>query len=382
MNEEIDNEEKPQVNFYKLDKTQPYKTVYSGSSSYSGAKFLIIFSVVYLCGVVAWTLFSLVSNISMFSDVTAIIAPVFLAVLGSLFLGLGIRFHSKEKKLKCAESEVLKDCILTDGRITEYKCIKIENRNNTSYDVELEYSFYDKSLNLRNGRYRANYKFEPQFYKGQYLMIAFNETDSVIMSEFKLENQDAQKFSENENLRSADDFDGITGELLDVDLNRPIKDYQYSIVWFWAAFAVFIFFAAYTVPMSMIVVPQLLSFGTTIAEFIGLVGIYFLPAILLVVIILLLKNYFKRAKYFKKILNSQPLFTFGKMFASEKTYRGSVNKKVFYCYIDKWGEKHTETVTSPVFHSNIDDQNIDVIVAYTAAGDSTVILDCKFLDEE
>ena len=73
------------------------------------------------------------------------------------FLSLGIIFRIKDKKLKKREEEILKNCVLTDGRITEYSCVQREYRDsdgtNVNYEVELKYTFYDKDLTVRSGKY-------------------------------------------------------------------------------------------------------------------------------------------------------------------------------------------------------------------------------------
>ena len=381
MSEEIENKEQPQVNFYRLDKTKPYKTVSAAATSRAYI-FLIIFAVVFLVSDAVFTaVYSLSGDAAI--DVTAIIAPVFLAAMGFFFLGLGIYFHKRRKRLTGEESELLSDCTLTDGRITEYRCVESSHTDgsHTTYFVELEYVFFDRDLTARSGKYSATYGYEPQFYKGQYLMIAFNATDSLILSEFTLEKEDEKRFFQNESSRSDDDFDHITGELIDVDLKKRVKDYHYSIVLFWAAFAVFVFNLAYIVPISIFVAPQF-DFKWIVPDVIALIFLYLMPVILFGVSAYLLKKYFVASSHFKKIMRSRPYFTFGKVFASEKTYRGSARKKAFYCYIDKWGERHTEVVTSYVYRARIQGEDYDVLVAYTSAGDSTIITECVLCAEE
>ena len=124
MNEENEIEEKPQVNFYKLDKTKPYKSVYAGTSSYSMSTITIIFSVVFLTADAVITIVNFIQNSNMFNDVMAIIVPILLAALGLFFLSMGIWYRSREKKLKGAERKIFNDCTLTDGRIVEYICIE------------------------------------------------------------------------------------------------------------------------------------------------------------------------------------------------------------------------------------------------------------------
>ena len=72
-----------------------------------------------------------------------------------------------------------------------------------------------------------------------------------------------------------------------------------------------------------------------------------------------------------------PHFTYGKMFASEKTFRGT-SKKVVYCYIDKWGEKHTAQTDAPIFQSQTMGEDKIVVVAYDAAGNSAVLTKYSF----
>ncbi len=380
MTEGCENE--TQINFYRLDKTKPCKSVSAEASSKIHV-FLIVFSVIFLAADAVFAAVYLTAYETV--ELTTIVGPVFLAVLGSVFLGLGIRFRAKQKSLKSAESELLKDCTLTDGRITDYSCVKsrdLDENSRTTYSVELKYCFFDKNFKLRSGKYSESYGAEPQFYKGQYLMIAFNETDSLILSEFTLETEDEKRFLQNEIRRSDDDFEGLTGELLDVNLKERVADYQYSAAWLWAAVAVLVFCVAFTVPISIFVLPRFFNFDSVMPDLIVTIMFCLMPLILVGVAAFLLKNYFVKSSHFKKIIKNRPFFTLGKMFASEKTYRGNARKKVFYCYIDKWGERHTDVVTSHIFHAKVQDETAEVIVAYTSAGDSTVITDCKFYEKE
>ena len=89
-------EEKP--DFYELDKSKPYKA--EGVAPFHFSKFLIIFSSVFIGGVILFTVINLIINIDIFEEFGATLAPVFLFVLGMFFLSLGIIFRIKDKKLK------------------------------------------------------------------------------------------------------------------------------------------------------------------------------------------------------------------------------------------------------------------------------------------
>ena len=375
-------ENEAQVNFYKLDRSKPYKV--EGAASVKLSKFMFVFSSVFIAGVIIWSIVCAITS-EMFQHPDAIFAPILLVAVGLLFLLIGVLSYVKDKKRKASQNEILKNCVLTDGKITEYNCVARTSgsgdNEHTYYDVTMQYAYYDESLNLRKGSLCHTYSFDPEFHKGEYLMIAFNETDSLILSEFTLEKQDEEKFLSNEAKRSDDDFDGLTGELLDVDTSKPIKTIEFTNVWLLAALVLFVFTAIYSVLMGVLVIMRHVDFKHPITDVVLICGVSLLPVIFFVLIAYFLYKYAKRQKYIKKLMNSNPYFTMGKLFASEKTYRAGRKKKILYCYIDKWGERHTDVLNAVAIRKNVEDQNYEVTVAYDAAGNSLVLYEYELIEK-
>ncbi|MDE7264713.1 MAG: hypothetical protein K2N52_00360, partial [Clostridia bacterium] len=235
VNENVtENERKNEggkVNFYRLDKSKPYKV--EGGASRSKVNFMIIFGSIFLA---AALIVGCVMLKSISENPVMVAVPIFMCVFGGVFLGVGISSQLKNNRKRAEEQTVLSDCVLTDAKIAECLCEKrthsdSHGHSHTSYAYTLTYSFVDENSNERTGTYNCVYTTDPQFYKGQYLMVAFNAYDSLIMREFTLEGGDMNTFLDNEAARSDDDFDSLTSEELDIDTSKPLKSFDGSFVW-------------------------------------------------------------------------------------------------------------------------------------------------------
>ena len=116
-------------------------------------------------------------------------------------------------------------------------------------------------------------------------MIAFNDTDSVIMNKFTL-SEGAEEFASAEAERERVDFNGLTGNLIKVDTSKPIFIAEYA----WSLF---------------------------------------------------LKTA-KRKKRLKQILEGNPRFTVGRYFIKKNTYQFNAGNSQYFCYISENGLKHVE----------------------------------------
>ncbi len=189
-------------------------------------------------------------------------------------------------KRKKFARKILKNCILTDGIVEEI--VKKKRQYNgrhhsiTYYSILLEYSFHGPDGTLRYAKHTGDYT-EVPFFLGQNLMIAFNKSDSVVLSKFTL-SEGADEFATAEAEREKADFSNLSGELIKIDLSKPITLAGYS----WSQ---------------------------------------------------LLKNA-KRERNLKKILNDNPSFTVGRMFIKKSTYRYNLGNMQFYCFIDAHGKKY------------------------------------------
>lgn len=367
--------EQTQVNFYKFDKRKPYKVEGGGSQIISSLIILGIGLGLLLINLIIF--YQSTTGDSKF-DISLIIPHLLFGAFAVIFLIIGFNQVRKSIKRKIRANTILNNCTLTDARITSYNCVRRTTRHDdhshTRYDVTLTYSFTDDKNTPRTTTYVHTYTSEPEFYVGQHLIIAFNSNDSLILSKFTLSESDRQTFEQNELSRSNDDFDGLTGELLDINMNEPITGHESK----WDIILPTIFISGYLIMFSIMffsfMLPFILSFKSSmwLPLIIGGVIIAFFAVPISFFAKVIIKTLKNKAN-FKKIMVSNPYFTYGKMFASEKTYRSGAKKQVMYCYIDKWGEKHTKTETSSALHESAQGEDIKVLIAYTAQNQSTII---------
>ncbi|MDE6868754.1 MAG: hypothetical protein K2J83_06420 [Clostridia bacterium] len=381
--EEEKNNNSGKVNFYRLDKSKPYKV--EGGATKTNVNFMVVFGSVFL---IVALIIAVVMWKSISENPVMVVIPIFMCVFGGVFLGVGISSRLKNSRKRAEEQAVLNDCVLTDAKISDCTCVKHHHNDShghshTSYEYTLTYTFVDEELNKRTGTYSGVYTTNPQFYKGQYLMVAFNAYDSLIMREFTLESGDMNAFLDNEAARSDDDFDSLTGEELDIDTSKPLKSFDGSFVWLVAGLAPLGFLAVYIGVVGGVMLPTIFYGGfkvNDVGSIFSILAFLIMPCILIAISTASLVKYVKSIRPFKTVMKNNPHFTYGKMFASEKTFRGN-SKKVVYCYIDKWGERHTEQTDAPLFLSETQGENKQVVVAYDAKGNSVVLTRYSFREK-
>lgn len=269
--------------FYKLDKSKRYGV--EGTNN-KVAEEILIYAVLFIfwCAAVAVTA---VKFKVLFADVVITVFILTFVVILSVISALVVVKYVPVYKKRINARKILSNCALTDGTVTAvYKqkmWHQVENRGYSYYRVLLEYDFVGLDGSLRCGSYAGNYS-EIPFYVGQNLMIAFNGTDSCILNKFKL-SDGAEDFLKSEEKREQADFTGLTGNLIRVDLSKPICIANYDLT--------------------------------------------------------LIKRA-KRKKRLQQILQDYPRFTTGKLFVKKSTYRYKTGNSRFYCYISENGTRHVE----------------------------------------
>ena len=371
------------MNRKKLENTQP-QNFYRLASPLSArvearakkVSLWLIFAIIWSAGITGITIANLATGAKF--DTLGIVLSCVFACVGIGFIAFGIYDQRRQLVANKQERELLKNCLCTDGRITRCVCIEKISRSHSSHSGSTETYYYDVTLTYTytimdgkkvEGVHSATYQYNPNFYKGQYLMIAFNaEGKSRILCDFKFKPEDEQAFLKNEAARSDDDFDGLDGKLIKYKNPVVFKSSELPHVWLWAALALSVFLVGYTVPISICVAPQLVS-GHILPDIIALPLIYVPTAFFTFFIIYFLKQGLGGRLKLKRILNNEPRFTKGKIFASEKTYRGN-SKRVLFCYIDDKGEKITKDLTTPYYLKIVQDQVLSVTIAYDKDGNS------------
>ena len=274
------------VRFYKLNKSKRYGA--------EGTYFKVgeaIFLTIVLAFFLAVAIALIIINFDvLFRDAAiTVFAFMFIAILSVIIAVACAKYIPIYKRRKTAR-RILKNCTLTDGTVEEIIKQKMQHngadgRHTYSYyRILLRYSFYGLDGTVRYGEYTGSYA-EVPFFVGQNLMIAFDDTDSVIMNKFTL-SEGAEEFASAEAEREQADFNGLTGNLIKVDTSKPvfIADYAWS---------------------------------------------------------LFLKTA-KRRKRLKQILEGTPRFTVGRYFIKKSTYRFKAGNNQYYCYISENGINHIE----------------------------------------
>ncbi|MDE7086678.1 MAG: hypothetical protein K2O67_00625, partial [Clostridia bacterium] len=272
--------------FYRL--ASPYSAkIEAQRGKVSG---FLLFAIIWTVGLIGITVANLATGEEI--EIPAIIIISVFACFAAGFLTFGIINQKRIMYANKEESLFLKNCICTDGRIDKYSCVSRRSGSGKNehrwYEVLITYSFTNLSRKTVTDTLKATYAYDPEFYKGQYLMIAFNDEKSYILSKFTFKKEDEKEFLKNEAARSNDDFEGLDGKLLKCNPKEKFKSAELPHMWFWAAFAVAVFMLAYTIPISILVVPQLLSVDVVPAV-IGTIAVYILPALLLAAIIYMLR---------------------------------------------------------------------------------------------
>lgn len=271
--------EQKDVRFYKLDKSERYG---AEGTYFNVGEVILLISVLAVFWAVAIAMAVVNFNV-LFRDVKiTVFICVFIVILSVITVLVCVMYLPLIKKRKRARA-IFKNCTLTDGTVTSVNKQKIwhngTHRSYSYYRILLEYSFHGLDGVLRCGQYTGSYG-EIPFYVGQNLMIAFNDTDSVIVSRFTL-SDGAEEFAKAEAERGQVDFSGLTGDLIKVDTSKPV---------------------------------------------------YLAGA----------NKTRKRKKRLKQILKSNPRFTAGKLFLRKNTYRHKADNNKFYCFLTANGVKCIE----------------------------------------
>ena len=289
------------VRFYKLNKRKRYGA--EGTRYNVGEVILlaVVFALMFALGIA----YVAINGKTLFKDAGGVVSVLVFFVI--LFLIGGVVVYSYLplfKRIKRAR-KIFKDCTLTDGvvlKIDKQRGMHNGTHTFSYYKINMRYKFYGKDGAPRYGELAGNYG-EVPFYVGQNLLVAFNDTDSVVMYKCTL-SEGAEEFAQIERQREKADFHGLTGNLIKIDRSKPV------------------ILAGY--PWSM-----------------------------------LLKTA-KRKRRLNKILSGTPHFTVGRYFIKKNAFRRKMPNDKFYCYIDLNGEKHVEECAGI---ENLKDGE-EIVVAY------------------
>lgn len=366
----------PENNYYLLDLSKPYFV--EGWDGKLSVRAAIIVQCVILALILFFTLLSIKALLTM--PILFIIPAIMFFLVLAIFICTLIS-AKKSKAARAEDEKLLKNCYLTEGKITFYECVAKTVRDvdssTTRFDITLKYQFNDLNGDERTETYIKTYSCDPEFYKGQYLMVAFDNYKSLILNKFTLLDDGEEKLLKSERMRGEDDFDGLTGEIVCVDKSIPIKPYYRENYIFWLPFAVTftLMWIIYIAVNSVLVVPEFLKAAQTnpVSTAFTVIVIYLFSLPMLLVGVIFSVKILKRGKVYKKIISGEHYFTYCNVFASEKTYRKGGGKSVVYCYIDKWGEKRRAKTDCIRLRKTLNTSSRRFIAVYNAQGLSELI---------
>ncbi len=276
---------------------------------------------------------------------------------------------TKPYKFEEREAPIItQDFLFTDGRIISYGCRQRELReqkHSTEYYVNLIYEFKDADNLPRTAVFKRTYLgHEPPFYVGRYVLVAFNQSGSYILSEFTLTKESEEELSKTEERRCAKNYGGLDGNTLNVDKKKKLKSADPYSAWFIMALIIFIAVAACYALISVLGLPYILALKARVLVIIICLAVYLLPSALLIIAICFCSVGVKKKSRYNKVMKNNPYFTYGAVAYSEKTYRGELYKTVNVFFIDYKGEKHIGEISSPVIYRKLEAKNIEYVVAY------------------
>lgn len=193
MEKSVGNSNK-KVNFYTFNKDLPYK-VDKVFRKYAYITFILV------CVILTCLVCYFISYIEkIFANILSTLIMIILSVLSLIMFVDGICSIIKDAVQNKKEQKILKNCTLTDGKIEQYRCIEqirhSRSFSNHYFSVVLKYSYYNTNLICRETFFEKSYKIEPPYYKEKNLIIAFNDSGSLILSDFSLNENDEKKFAE------------------------------------------------------------------------------------------------------------------------------------------------------------------------------------------
>lgn len=361
--EEIE-ENKPEPHFYKLDETKHFSVV--GGAVRGISVMFIVAAVIILMTVIA----AVASKGAIFEELNGMcMFAVFLAA-AVVSIVAGIFLQVKRNAKVSAEKRTLSECIITDGVVTACKTRTIGKGKNTYKETEILYTFTDCTFNKRSGQVKLFAKESNLFDKGKSIIVAFNDSQSFILDEFTLKEEDEKQLIAQEQDRMEKCFESLDGELEEIDMSHKIITKEMNFVYLILAGCLGVIAVLLCLPFILVTVNMFKEGFATAYIIIDSVLALF-PVFFVSLAVWFIVKYFKKEKRIKKILKGRTFFTWGKVFVSRQTYRNKTRKKVYYCYIDKWGERHVEELKVAVTDASVND--CSAIIAYLSDGSSVAL---------
>ncbi len=314
----------------------------------------------------------------------------FFIVVGVIFaaaLALFIAYMMRGARVK---REILEQMEVTNGIVTEVtvhtRYVRDSDGNSDRReDVGVYYVYYDGDVKREGGFTRTYSHFNSQFFKGQEVIIAYDEDKSYLLTKYTIMDEMPAKLNASRTLPvvEADEIEEDTEavqstesakqektgktprarRINDISEYMPVKESK--LFYLTALVLLSMCFVAIAVTIVALFVMSSYSDVSLSTLWDGMrwfiVAVAVLPGgIGLVYLIIPLSARLK----FKALLKTDFVAVKGELICSEMTYRGNESPSYACRYVDTDGDTHTIKVSSMFVKRRVQEGKTDVIVAY------------------
>ncbi len=314
---------------------------------------------------------------------------IFFIVVGVIFaaaLALFVAYMMRGARVK---REILEQMDVTNGIVTEVtvhtRYVRDSDGNSDRReDVGVYYVFYDGDTK-REGSFTRTYNhFNSQFFKGQEVIIAYNEDKSYLLTKYTIldempaktnaissvpvaepeESEESAEVSEIESAKT--EKNGKTPRarrINDISEYMPVKE---SKMFYLTAIIFFCMCAVTAGSILIMLVVSSANSGISFATLLGNSALFLIvaPAMLggigLVYLLIPLSARLK----FKALLKTDYVAVKGELVCSETTYRGNESPSYECKYVDTDGDTHVIKISGIYVRRRVQEGKTDVIVAY------------------
>lgn len=337
--------------FYKLDPSKP--VVAEGQRS--ALPWILLLVAIFFCAILAFIVI-----VNKDSDVYDESEYKIFYILCGVLLGVAVIVFIAYLIRNCRIRARIRNCDVTYATISSVVVEEYTTRDNdgdsrTKERVSLTYKFYDKLGNLRSEQYNKTYGKAPDFYEGQQIVVAFDETKCYVLSKYTLLDDGAFCNSYPPLTDNADESD-LSGETVHVKPDKYVP-LGYDVR-FYISSAIYLTFALLSAAL-------LTYFAITVKDafvwvYICFVGVFFAVFAILAVCSFVVPYKVKR-KY-DAILSVGAKFTHGRLESTAKVFG---NKTKYVCkYVDTDERIHYFSVNASLSKKLVRYGDTDVIVAY------------------
>lgn len=343
--------------FYRLDPSKPIAV----EGHRSAFPIVLLLVAIFFCAILAFIV--IVNKDDETYDESAymlfyILCGVLLGVAVILNVAYVIRKVLVRKRILASD---VTRATITFVSVEEYTTRDNDGDTHTKERVSLTYEFYDKLGNKRAEHLHKTYGKAPDFYEGQQIVIAFDETKCYVLSKYALLDDDmAENSSSNSALQS------LTGETLNINVDK-YAPLGYNKTYY--------IMAGVYLALSVFVAALMTYFALTVKDnfvwvYLGMLGIFFTIPTVLAIISALIP--FRAKRRYDAILAVGATYTHGVLECTNKVYGNNAASKYLCKYVDLNGDLKQFNVEASQARKRVRYNDTEVIVAY--AQDKAVAL--------